>query len=867
MKRLSFIIIISLVLQLNDAISQNIDHWETAVFNSDNWRYFVGTSEPPSDWRSLSYAETNWPKGPGGFGYGDNDDNTVIPQCKSVFFRTRFTVTDTSVIAKALLSMDYDDAFVAYLNNVEIARAGITGTNPAFDQFGTDHEAKVYSGGVPESFLIDKSKLKSCLLPGDNVLAIQVHNSSATSSDLSSNAFLSFGLTNSTTYFRPVPSWFTTESFVFSSNLPLIIINTDGGAYIPDDPRILASMKIVYRGPGLRNFVDDQNNPAYLNYDGRINIEVRGSSSQATPKKQYGFSTKMADGATNNNVSLLGLPAENDWILNGLAFDESLMRNYLCFNLSRKIGEYASRTVYCEVILNGSYNGLYLLLEKIKPDPQRVDIIELKREDVSFPDVSGGYITKADKTTGGDPIAWTMSSYLGANDVAFIHSWPDPELVNVLQTNYIKSEFERLGSTAVNGDISPATGYPSVIDIPSFIDYMIINELSANADAYQFSTYYHKDRNGKLRAGPIWDQDLTFGYDLTFWGLDRSKTNTWQFGNGDNEGPKYWKDLFNNAKFRCYLSRRWNELTQPGRPLNYNSLVTLIDETSQLLSEASVRENAKWGTSPNHIQDISNIKSWIQERILWMTNSLGSYSACSNIVTPQLVITKIMYAPDSTALFPGSKEQEFVEIVNTGNSTVDLSGVYFSRPGFVYQFPPYSVIESGARKILAADKSIFFAKYGISPSGQFTRNLSNTGETLVLADAFGNVIDSVTYSDSSPWPNAKGNGYYLELADQMSDNSKGINWTVSNSRIVSVENVESTPLLNIYPLPVREILNLEFEKGKYTLQLYDFQGNLLRNVKIESEIYSLDMRAYKSGIYLLRVVSQGKSYIKKVVKE
>lgn len=178
-----------------------------------------------------------------------------------------------------------------------------------------------------------------------------------------------------------------------------------------------------------------------------------------------------------------------------------------------------------------------MLLEKIKPDPNRIDIHEIERTDITLPDISGGYITKADKTTGGDPVAWTMSSYIGLNDVAFIHEWPDPELVNVLQTTYIRSEFEKLANTASNNDISPVTGYPSVIDIPSFIDYMIINELSANADAYQFSTYYHKDRNGKLRAGPLWDQDLTFGNDLTFWGLDRSKTNTWQFNNGDNEGP------------------------------------------------------------------------------------------------------------------------------------------------------------------------------------------------------------------------------------------------------------------------------------------------------------------------------------------
>ena len=296
-------------------------------------------------------------------------------------------------------------------------------------------------------------------------------------------------------------------------------------------------------------------------------MKCRGSSSQDAPKKQYGFSTKLADGITNNNVKLLGLPEDNDWILNGLVFEPSLMRNYLVYNLSRMIGEYASRTVYCELVLNGQYMGLYLLLEKVKQGNDRVNVTNIDNTDNSYPHITGGYITKADKTTGGDPVAWTMSSSLGTNDVAFIHSLPDPAVVTVKQNTYIKSEFEKLKTATASGNISFVDGYPSVIDIPSFIDYMIISEMSANSDAYQYSTYYHKDRNGKLRAGPVWDNDLTFGYDLFFWGLDRSKTNTWQFSNGDNEGPAFWKQLYNNPTFKCCLSKRWNSLIKPGNPL------------------------------------------------------------------------------------------------------------------------------------------------------------------------------------------------------------------------------------------------------------------------------------------------------------
>jgi hypothetical protein len=656
------------------------------------------------------------------------------------------------------------------------------------------------------------------------------------------------------------------QSFT-DSNLPIVLINTDGGVEIPDSPRVLATMKIIYKGQGLRNYVIDQNTAGYLNYNGRINIEIRGSSSQVLPKKQFGLTTLKADNISNNNVSILGLPSDNDWILNGLGFEPSLIRDYLCYNLSRSIGEYASRTVYCELMINGSYNGLYVLQEKIKQGSDRVDIMKIGTLDNTSPAVTGGYITKADKTTGNDPVAWTMSSYIGTNDVTFIHDQPKPENVTSQQNDYIHAEFDKLSVTASTGNTSLENGYPSVIDIPSFVDFMIISELSANADAYQFSTFYHKDRNGKLRAGPIWDNNLTFGNDLFLWGFDRSKTDTWQFANGDNEGPKFWKDLFSNAKFRCYLSKRWNQLIQPGQPLNLLVIETLMDQTVATISEAIARENAKWGTVTGFSTEISNMKDWLKQRIAWMTTAIGPYSDCSTVEIPSLVITKIMYNPNTSIDFPVSNDQEFIEIQNTGNSTVDLTGVYFSGTGFVYQFPAFSEIFPASRKILASNSSVFMAKYGIPASGQFTRNLSNKGEKLVLADGFGNVIDSVRYSNLPPWPNADGNGYYLQLTDPDSDNSIATNWTASTNTIVSVQETENSKRLKFYPTPVKDNLTIESSTAIKIVELFDFQGRLIRKIEVNSEVYKLDMSNCSQGIYMIMVISPDGNFVQKIIKE
>jgi hypothetical protein len=649
-----------------------------------------------------------------------------------------------------------------------------------------------------------------------------------------------------------------------NSNLPIIVISTDQGAAIPDYPKIPASMKIISRGPGQRNYVADQDNPDYLNYSGRITIETRGSSSQSTEKKQYSFSTKQADKITNNNVSLLDMPAENDWILNGMVFDPAMIRDYLSYNLSRQIGQYASRTAYCELILNGIYKGLYLLQEKIKADDNRVNVVKIGFTDNTLPDVSGGYITKADKNTGDDPIAWTMNSPNNAS-VGYIHALPVPESVTPAQNNYIRDQFIQLEATANNSNI--ANGYPSVIDIPSFVDFILINELASNADAYMYSTFFHKDRIGKLRAGPIWDLDLTYGNDLFFWGFDRSKTNIWQFSNYDNEGSRFWFDLFNNADFRCYLSRRWHGLTGPGQPLNPDSLESFINQTVTVTSEAYARNKALWGTAGSQSQHIANIKTWITVRMNWITENLGSFTACEHIDVPPLVITRIMYHPLPSADFPEESDHEFIEITNSGDQPVDLTGVYFSNPGLSYQFPVNATLGPGRSLVLAGNASVFQSRHGIAPFGEYARQLSNKSENLVLADGFGNIIDSVWYQDTIPWPGADGNGYYLQLSEPGLDNALAENWTVSNEVFVSDRGIPGQMDLRLYPNPVQDVLSIRAGAEIIMISLSDIQGRLLISVAAGRESYELDMSRFSSGTYIIRIITTDRTYTQKIIRD
>ncbi len=645
------------------------------------------------------------------------------------------------------------------------------------------------------------------------------------------------------------------------SNLPIVIITTDinPGTSLPyeivDDPDVFGTMKIIKRPNGSRNYLTDQNTAALLNYNGRLSIQIRGSSSQDLPKKGYKVTTLLADNVTNNNVALLGMPAENDWILNGLAFDPSLIRDYLAYNLSRQMGNYAPRTQYCEVLINGEYKGLYLLQENIKADSNRVNILKITTTDISGDNLTGGYITKADKTTGGDPVAWTTTAYNG-QDVNYIHDLPKPEDVTTEQDNYIFTQFTNLQTALTSNNLTLLNGYPTRIDIPSFVDFMISNDFAANADGYQLSTYFHKDRKGKLRAGPIWDFNLTWGNDLFQYGLDRSKYYTWQFLNGDNEGSKFWRDLFNNAIFKCYLSKRFNQLTQAGQPLNTTVLNTFIDNTITLINEAMVRENQKWNTIPNNPLEIANLKTFIIDRTNWMKNNLGGFTSCANVAVPPLVITKINYNPSTSGSFLVSNDQEFIEIQNTGTTLVTLSGVYFSELGMSYQFPYNSTIAGNSSLYLASNASVFQSKYGFAPFGQFTRNLSNKSQKIVIADAFGNIIDSVEYFDTSPWPTAAdGGGSYLQLTSTSLDNNLGSSW-VAVTAPLSVSNFELESAINIYPNPANYSLTVRSKFSIDKIDIYDVFGKFVKSIQGNDNEIQTDVSNFSTGMYFMKIYTQ-----------
>ncbi len=634
------------------------------------------------------------------------------------------------------------------------------------------------------------------------------------------------------------------------SNLPIVVINTDGGVTIPDEPKVLATMKIIWHQDGSRNYLTDVNNPEFLNYDGRIGIERRGSSSQNNfQKKPYGLTTLQSDDVTNNNVSILGMPKENDWVLNSLAYDQTGMRDFLSYELSERLGQYASRRVYCEVVVNGDYKGLYVFMEKIKVDDNRVNIEKMDATCNSYPEVTGGYITKSDKTTGGDPVAWQMqetgSGGWWPSYVDFIHHYPKPENVTSAQNNYIKNVFLSLSSVAASHNTSVTNGIPSIIDIPSFVDFMIIAEFASNVDVYTLSTFYHKDRKGKLRAGPVWDYNLAYGFDAFG---NRSRTDVWQFNNEDNNGPKYLKDMFDTPMYRCYLAKRWFEVTAAGMPLNYNEVCNRMDEIDALITEAVARDNQRWSNMTQHAAKVQAMKTWIQQRIDWLNANIGSYDNCDDVDLPPLVISKIHYHPaDVDSILNGNK-LEFIQIDNNGDADVDLTGIYLRELGITYRFPNGSHLAAHEALVLCSDSLSYEQYYHHTPFGEYQRKLSNKSENIVLADAWGNVIDEVWYADSAPWPTEPdGGGAYLQLIDLDLDNSLAENWTYRYPFDDIAEVLENG--VAVYPNPSHGALHIVSDKEIISVEVVDLSGRTIEFFNSNT----IDISHLNNGLYILRI--------------
>lgn len=422
-----------------------------------------------------------------------------------------------------------------------------------------------------------------------------------------------------------IPSW--AQNMNFSTSLPLVFINTNGHQ-IPDDPKIMAHMGIIWQGEGKMN----NTSMAFNHYNGNISIEIRGSSSQDFPKKSYGFETCNEYGE-DIDFPLLGLPPEEDWIFYGPYSDKSLIRNALTFTLAKSLYGYSSRVRFVELFLNNDYQGIYVLMEKIKREDIRVDIQKLEPNENSGEELTGGYIIKIDKTTGSGGDGW-YSTYTkpGCPNTFYQYEVPAYDEITSQQKDYIREYLNRFEKAVLDHQFRGEGNYREYIDIYSFIDFTLINELTKNIDGYRLSTFLHKDRNGKLKAGPIWDFNLAIGNANYYDGWHTSGFQVEYKISGDEwVNPFWWKEMWADTAYVNAMKCRWMSLREEA--WSDERVMQLTDSLVAAMGNAVQRNFHRWPilgryewpnyfVGASHSEEINWMKSWLHNRLAWIDNNL-----------------------------------------------------------------------------------------------------------------------------------------------------------------------------------------------------------------------------------------------------
>eukprot|EP01025_Chloroclados_australasicus_P009537 TRINITY_DN1364_c0_g1_i2.p1 TRINITY_DN1364_c0_g1~~TRINITY_DN1364_c0_g1_i2.p1 ORF type:complete len:851 (-),score=112.54 TRINITY_DN1364_c0_g1_i2:1379-3931(-) len=458
------------------------------------------------------------------------------------------------------------------------------------------------------------------------------------------------------------------EKIGFSSNLPVMVIDTFGQQLfhktdLSDEQWQVVIDTIDPSGGVLKSPSQLCTCSEYEDYDGWAGVQYRGQTSfREFDKKGLGFELRESDNQTNRNFPLLGLPKENDWVLNNPENDGTLgFRNVMAFTLARKMGRYASRYRFLELFLinDGAqelsmdhYAGIYMLLEKIKRDSNRVPV-----QKISPSDETGGYIFKYDNDNidSYDKYITTLKSRL---DIVFAY----PDLPSPIEQDYAFNFFNEFEAALLSENwLDPESGYRSFIDYGSFIDYMLAVEITKNPDAYRGSTYMFKDANGALNMGPIWDVNEAFGmccgYPIE--GYENSGKSEGISGGSaispegfrflicaeahrckidPTDGVSQWyRRMWQDEQFRKDTNARWQELRADA--ISNQVVEQLFNETQVLLQDAAIRNYERWqdgrlmngATFPDDFEkewlnDIETLRTWLIAHMNWMDQGWAKFA-------------------------------------------------------------------------------------------------------------------------------------------------------------------------------------------------------------------------------------------------
>ncbi len=416
-----------------------------------------------------------------------------------------------------------------------------------------------------------------------------------------------------------------------SSNLPIVVIELDERmADKEQDKRVSATMKIIWNEDGKINYLTDTEN---IDYAGKIGIKYRGNSSFLnSDKKPFAVRTQ-DDNGKKKNVSILGMPEDNDWALLAPYTDKSMIRDILLFELMRGTMDYVPSGKYCELVLNGVYQGIYIMTARVRQGEHRLNIEAPTADEGDG--LTGGYHLEIDRND--DPGFWGIinakspsGNELGSKPF-YQFKYPDEEDLSAAQKNYIINLVWEM-EMAIAGEQfkDMETGYRAYLDTASVMDYYIAQEISKNPDAYRLSTPLYKYPNSvdKRFKFSIWDFNISMG-NADY--LDGWSTEGWAYNNNrfseENKVPYMFKRLLQDEVFHINLKKRWAYYRE-NRFTNENIMVK-IDSLISLLHESQERNFAIWNRFDRYVwpnyyigsswnDEINYLKEWLIKRVEWI---------------------------------------------------------------------------------------------------------------------------------------------------------------------------------------------------------------------------------------------------------
>jgi CotH kinase protein len=390
-----------------------------------------------------------------------------------------------------------------------------------------------------------------------------------------------------------------------SEPLKLPVVDIDAPNGIVDDPKRPGTMRVLDRRRREK-------------YNGHIGVELRGfTSQQDDPKKSLAVETRKASG-DNDNVSLLGMPADDDWALIAAYRDESLLRNLVAYSTSRWVGQYAARTRLVEVFVNDLYEGVYLLVEDLKLHDDRLAVDDS--------DISGGYLLEmiSMRRTQGEKFFTTP-----VQDEPILYKDPKARDISYGRASWIRRYVGRC-EKRLYGDRfrERRRGYRRCLDVDAAVDYLLLNELFRNADTFRNSTYMYKSAGEKLVLGPLWDFDHAIGNDGT---PEDNFTSGWEYGASSWAGR-----LYAHRGFRKRMARRWKALRRQGLKRH---LVRTVNRGAGRLTGGPVDRNfSRWpifetgaarprdprtGEFPaSYAEAVDYLEWWLVRRFRWISRNI-----------------------------------------------------------------------------------------------------------------------------------------------------------------------------------------------------------------------------------------------------